>query len=140
MTTESSETKFCQECGAEINEKAEICPECGVRQPETKQEGDSEERAKRARQFLYAGVILGFAALLFLPIIFGPLAAICGLLTLYYGRPLAGVGSSGLGSNCNYHWLDNRDYSLRFNVNRIALMTYTASGGSGYTSNRLETK
>lgn len=25
-------TKFCTECGAEINRKAEICPECGVRQ------------------------------------------------------------------------------------------------------------
>ncbi|QLH76135.1 NINE protein [Halosimplex rubrum] len=25
--------KFCSECGAVINEKAEICPECGVRQP-----------------------------------------------------------------------------------------------------------
>lgn len=91
MTAENPETKFCQECGAEINEKAEICPECGVRQPGTEENADSEERAMRARQFLYAGVILGFAALLFLPIIFGPLAAICGLLTLYYGRPLAGA-------------------------------------------------
>jgi TM2 domain-containing membrane protein YozV len=25
-------TKFCSECGAEINSKAEICPKCGVRQ------------------------------------------------------------------------------------------------------------
>ncbi|ELZ28229.1 TM2 domain-containing protein [Halosimplex carlsbadense 2-9-1] len=25
--------KYCAECGAVINEKAEICPECGVRQP-----------------------------------------------------------------------------------------------------------
>lgn len=25
-------TKFCTECGAEINIKAEICPKCGVRQ------------------------------------------------------------------------------------------------------------
>ena len=25
-------TKFCTECGAEINVKAEICPKCGVRQ------------------------------------------------------------------------------------------------------------
>jgi TM2 domain-containing membrane protein YozV/ribosomal protein L40E len=24
-------TKFCAECGAEINSKAEICPKCGVR-------------------------------------------------------------------------------------------------------------
>lgn len=26
-------TKFCHECGATIRKKAEICPECGVRQP-----------------------------------------------------------------------------------------------------------
>jgi TM2 domain-containing membrane protein YozV len=25
--------KFCHECGAVINAKAEICPKCGVRQP-----------------------------------------------------------------------------------------------------------
>lgn len=28
-------TKFCQECGASINAKAEICPQCGVRQAGT---------------------------------------------------------------------------------------------------------
>lgn len=26
--------EYCQNCGAEIDEKAEICPECGVRQIE----------------------------------------------------------------------------------------------------------
>ncbi|MBC7118874.1 MAG: zinc-ribbon domain-containing protein [Methanobacteriaceae archaeon] len=26
-------TKYCSNCGAEIDEKAEICPKCGVRQP-----------------------------------------------------------------------------------------------------------
>lgn len=25
------DTKFCSECGAQINSKAEICPKCGVR-------------------------------------------------------------------------------------------------------------
>ena len=34
--------KFCHECGAIINIKAEICPECGVRQPYTY--FDSEEQ------------------------------------------------------------------------------------------------
>ncbi|MGD0955181.1 MAG: hypothetical protein ABR985_22800 [Methanotrichaceae archaeon] len=29
--TESISFKFCRECGAEINAKAEICPKCGVR-------------------------------------------------------------------------------------------------------------
>ncbi|WP_436928317.1 NINE protein [Halosimplex halobium] len=34
--------KFCSECGAVINEKAEICPECGVRQPGTGSGSDDE--------------------------------------------------------------------------------------------------
>jgi len=25
-------TKFCRDCGAEINSRAEICPKCGIRQ------------------------------------------------------------------------------------------------------------
>ncbi|WP_157288355.1 hypothetical protein [Uliginosibacterium gangwonense] len=29
----SADEKFCQECGAVIKAKAEICPKCGVRQP-----------------------------------------------------------------------------------------------------------
>jgi len=29
--TEPISFKFCRECGAEINAKAEICPKCGVR-------------------------------------------------------------------------------------------------------------
>jgi len=28
----ASDEKFCHECGATINAKAEICPKCGVRQ------------------------------------------------------------------------------------------------------------
>ena len=31
IKTESMSVKFCRECGAEINAKAEICPKCGVR-------------------------------------------------------------------------------------------------------------
>ncbi len=27
--------KYCVNCGAEIDERAEICPKCGVRQPES---------------------------------------------------------------------------------------------------------
>ncbi len=29
----SENTKFCENCGAEIDKKAEICPKCGVRTP-----------------------------------------------------------------------------------------------------------
>lgn len=38
--------KFCKDCGAEIAEKAEICPKCGVRQVNTlKAAFDSKEDA-----------------------------------------------------------------------------------------------
>lgn len=30
---EAKRTKFCSNCGSQIDENAEICPECGVRQP-----------------------------------------------------------------------------------------------------------
>jgi len=29
------ETKYCSNCGVQIDAKAEICPKCGVRQPNT---------------------------------------------------------------------------------------------------------
>jgi TM2 domain-containing membrane protein YozV len=28
-----NETKYCSNCGSQIDAKAEICPDCGVRQP-----------------------------------------------------------------------------------------------------------
>jgi len=33
MVEQLKGTKFCANCGAEIDFKAEICPKCGVRQP-----------------------------------------------------------------------------------------------------------
>jgi TM2 domain-containing membrane protein YozV len=33
MNEQLKNTKFCMNCGAEIDVKAEICPKCGVRQP-----------------------------------------------------------------------------------------------------------
>jgi hypothetical protein len=33
-------TKYCFECGASINARAEICPECGVRQPDAPSSGE----------------------------------------------------------------------------------------------------
>lgn len=50
------------------------------------------DRDARAKQFLRAGVVLGVGAMLVVPIILAPLAALCGLLALFYGRPLAGAG------------------------------------------------
>lgn len=36
-------TKFCQECGSRIKQKAEICPKCGVRQPGANQSTTAPE-------------------------------------------------------------------------------------------------
>ena len=33
MVEQPKNTKYCINCGAEIDIKAEICPKCGVRQP-----------------------------------------------------------------------------------------------------------
>jgi len=43
MQTEStSDLKFCQECGAEISTKVEICPECGVSQEQNQTSSQRE--------------------------------------------------------------------------------------------------
>ncbi|WP_415379042.1 TM2 domain-containing protein [Halosimplex sp. TS25] len=47
--------KFCAECGAIINEKAEICPECGVRQPGMGSTGD-DERLIAALLAIFLGI------------------------------------------------------------------------------------
>jgi len=36
-------TKFCTDCGAEINVRAEICPKCGVRQMSIASSGTSKK-------------------------------------------------------------------------------------------------
>lgn len=84
-----TDSKYCQECGTEIKKKAEICPECGVRQADQSEDTDRE---KRAKQFLIAGAVLGFIGIIILPIVFCPLAILCGLIAMFYGRPLAGAG------------------------------------------------
>ena len=40
MNPETKETKFCMNCGGRIDAKAEICPQCGVRQPGSRRNPD----------------------------------------------------------------------------------------------------
>jgi len=47
-------TKFCQECGTSINVKAEICPQCGVRQAGTAVAG-KKDRMTAALFALFLG-------------------------------------------------------------------------------------
>ena len=58
MKTENE--KYCQECGAVINIKAEICPKCGVRQPQTK----FEEQQKKQNKWLVTLLLCWFLGVL----------------------------------------------------------------------------
>lgn len=77
------------ECGAQIRQQAELCPECGVRQDgAAESESDDDTLATAA---LAAGAFLSLVSLVFLPILFGPLAMLCGILAIAGGRHVAGV-------------------------------------------------
>ena len=48
-------TKFCAECGAQINAKAEICPKCGVRQAPAASAKPHKDRITAALLALFLG-------------------------------------------------------------------------------------
>lgn len=56
------ETKYCQECGEEINAKAEICPECGVRQADAVGRGPGGSGVNRIAAALLALFLGGIGA------------------------------------------------------------------------------
>lgn len=59
-----TDERYCSNCGEIISEKAEICPECGVRQEESDQYDIVEERryelGKIASKNMGAALLLGF--------------------------------------------------------------------------------
>lgn len=65
-----SATKFCHECGSSINAKAEICPQCGVRQAGTAAPG-KKDRITAAILALFLGTL--------------------GVHHFYLGRPVLGI-------------------------------------------------
>jgi TM2 domain-containing membrane protein YozV/RNA polymerase subunit RPABC4/transcription elongation factor Spt4 len=48
--------KYCVECGEAINRKAEICPECGVRQPSSDTAADSDQVVAGVLAILLGGL------------------------------------------------------------------------------------
>lgn len=67
----SAHEKYCYECGAAIRSRAEICPRCGVRQPDDPLErGRGRLEPHRATTLLVLGII-GFFTI---PFVFGPMA------------------------------------------------------------------
>jgi len=77
--------KYCVNCGAEIDEKAEICPKCGVRQPESTisrqssfQNNTNEYITKPKKDHALVSFILGLIGIIawFIPIIGFPVTII----------------------------------------------------------------
>ena len=50
--------KFCHECGATIRLKAEICPQCGVRQPLVPDQNRSHESGEKEKRGLLTTPVL----------------------------------------------------------------------------------
>ena len=80
----SSSTKFCHNCGAEIDIRAEICPSCGLRQPEIFKKGNG-------RKYSNLGLVFAFLSLIVAPIIFGPLGVVLGVLGYMRGDETRGI-------------------------------------------------
>ena len=59
MSTElANDEVFCRDCGEVINERAEICPECGIRQKDTEPQGggDKDSGIAAVASFLVPGL------------------------------------------------------------------------------------
>ena len=79
-----STTKFCFNCGAEIDARAEICPSCGLRQPDIK-------KPEMGRKYSNLGIVFAVISLIIAPIIFGPLGIIFGVIGYMKGDEQRGV-------------------------------------------------
>lgn len=58
--TKQADEKFCQECGAIIKEKAEICPKCGVRQISVNSNPDLSGSAPNGKSKIAAALFAFF--------------------------------------------------------------------------------
>jgi hypothetical protein len=59
--------KYCHDCGAVIRVKAEICPKCGVRQPEKRHRPELEPRFEGEPDRGTAILVLGALSLFVMP-------------------------------------------------------------------------
>lgn len=85
----STENQYCASCGAEIRAEAEICPHCGVQQ-ETGETGDAGLETLDI-VLTVVGAVSGAVGFLFLPILFGPVAALCGVVLAVRERTFWGI-------------------------------------------------
>ena len=73
---------YCSECGSVIREKAEVCPECGVRvQPaQASTEELTDQQQTYMKVALATGALFCAISLVLLPIVFAPLALLLGVV------------------------------------------------------------
>lgn len=88
--------KFCHECGAAIRLKAEICPQCGVRQPSIPDPNRSHESVEKDKRGLLTtpvlisaigNIVVGliwFGTLICIPVGI-PMVILCIFEFMYYG-------------------------------------------------------
>ena len=88
--------KFCHECGATIRLKAEICPQCGVRQPlvpdqnRSHESGEKEKRGLLTTPVLISAIgniavgLIWFGTLICFPVGI-PMMILCIFEFMYYG-------------------------------------------------------
>ena len=50
QNNQERKTKYCQNCGAEIDVRAEVCPDCGVRIMPDRSQFDTEQVSKAYKQ------------------------------------------------------------------------------------------
>lgn len=88
----SSEVKYCTECGAEINSKADVCPECGVRQESVSGDGEKNKVVAGVLGILLGGLgvhhfYLGSntAGVIYLAVALGGGLVTCGLASTLAG-------------------------------------------------------
>jgi hypothetical protein len=92
---------FCIYCGATLKDtNAKTCPNCLTElTPLPQSPGGEQSSAQRAREttmepakglkgktFAYIGIIFAIASVIILPIVFGPLAIICGYISTTRGE------------------------------------------------------
>lgn len=85
----AKETKFCSNCGAEIDKKAEICPKCGVRVEPLRPQIEAAPKAEKPTAAFVLSLIAGVLILIG-GIGYAYLGAICG--------GLVGMVSPGAGA------------------------------------------
>ncbi|WP_459809640.1 zinc ribbon domain-containing protein [Halopiger thermotolerans] len=97
--TPATDEQYCSSCGEIIKKKAEICPECGVRNENTLSESSEPEKLSTmgATGYSIVSIVTGILATLFFPPVFGAISIFCGYKIYQRHRELYGIGLMAFG-------------------------------------------